>query len=308
MYRGNNMYQYPKPYLSVAQLTQKLRDLGMEIASQEEAEKAFTTIGYYRLKGYCYHKFDSAANQYSAGTKLGDVLRLYSFDTKMSHLIFGYISQIEVALRARLVNAFQPMLEPTALNAPSFFKNKEHYRKNQGAVSAEIARSSDVFIAHNFDNRDGAIPMWAVVEIMSFGTLSKMIKNLKGGQNSVLSNIIQSYKYKNSNGLLIIPSKNMFTSWIQAVSGMRNICAHNSRIYNRAISSIPQLIHTDCISPTPRFNGLYQIILAMKYLRPTDESWNDFVNELKALIFQYSDVCDLKRINFPSDWEAHFTV
>ena len=308
MYMGNNMYQYPKPYLSVAQLTQKLEDLGMEIASQEEAEKAFTTIGYYRLKGYCYHKFDSTANQYSAGTKLGDVLRLYSFDTKMSHLIFGYISQIEVALRVRLVNAFQPMLEPTALNDPSFFKNKEHYWKNQGAVSAEIARSSDVFIAHNFDNHDGAIPMWAAVEIMSFGTLSKMIKNLKGGQNSVLSNIIQNYKYKNSNGQLIIPSKNMFTSWIQTVSAMRNICAHNSRIYNRAISSIPQLIHADCISPTPRFNGLYQIILAMKYLRPTDESWNDFVNELKALIFQYSDVCDLNRINFPSDWEAHFTV
>lgn len=302
------MYQYPKPYLSVAQLIQKLKNLGMEISAQGEAEKAFNTIGYYRLKGYCYHKFDSATNQYIAGTKLSDVLKLYDFDAKISHLIFGYISQIEVALRVRLVNAFQPKQDAIALNDPSFFKDKEHYWKNQGAIAAEIARSKDVFIEHNFDNHDGAIPLWAAVEIMSFGTLSKLIKNLKSGQNSVLSSIIQNYKYKNSNGQYITPSNDMFTSWIQAVSVMRNICAHNSRIYNRAMTSIPQLIHTDRIVPQPRFNGLYQVMLAMKYLRPTDESWIDFVADFKALLHQYSCVCDLNRINFPNDWEVHFQV
>lgn len=302
------MYQYPKPYLSIAQLIQKLKDSGMEISSCEEAENALNTIGYYRLKGYCYHRFDNATNQYIAGTRLSDVLALYNYDTNVSHLIFEYISQIEVALRVRLVNAFQPMQDSVALNNPFFFKNKELYWKNQGAIAAEIARSRDVFIAHNFDNHDGAIPIWAAVEIMSFGTLSKTIKNLKSGPNSVLSSIIQNYKYKNVNGQLITPSIDMFTSWIQAVSVMRNICAHNSRIYNRVIPSIPQLIHTDSIVPPPRFNGLYQIMLAMKYLRPNDESWNNFVNEFKALIYQYSNVCDINRINFPSDWESHFQV
>lgn len=302
------MYQYPKPYLSVAQLIQKLIDSGMEISSQSEAEKALNTIGYYRLKGYCYHKFDNAANQYIVGTKLSDVLELYNFDTRISHLIFGYISQIEVALRVRLVNAFQSQQDSVALNDPSFFKDKELYWKNQGAMAAEIARSRDVFIAHNFNNHDGAIPIWAAVEIMSFGTLSKMIKNLKSGQNSVLLSIIRNYEYKNGNGQLITPSIDMFTSWVQAVSVMRNICAHNSRIYNRVIPSIPKLIRADSIVPPPRFNGLYQIMLAMKYLRPTDESWNDFVNEFKALMRRYSNVCDINRINFPVDWESHFRV
>lgn len=243
------MYQYPKPYLSIAQLIQKLKDSGMEISSCEEAENALNTIGYYRLKGYCYHRFDNATNQYIAGTRLSDVLALYNYDTNVSHLIFEYISQIEVALRVRLVNAFQPMQDSVALNNPFFFKNKELYWKNQGAIAAEIARSRDVFIAHNFDNHDGAIPIWAAVEIMSFGTLSKTIKNLKSGPNSVLSSIIQNYKYKNVNGQLITPSIDMFTSWIQAVSVMRNICAHNSRIYNRVIPSIPQLIHTVSFRP-----------------------------------------------------------
>lgn len=302
------MYQYPKPYLSVEQLVQKLIDAGMEISSQDEAEKVLNTIGYYRLKGYCYHRFDDHTNQYIADTKLCDVIELYNFDTKLSHLIFGYISQIEVALRARVVNAFQPYHDSVALNDPSFFKDKEYYWKNQGALASEIARSRDIFIAHNFNNHDGAIPVWAAVEIMSFGTLSKTIKNLKSGQNSVLAGIICYYNYKNVNGKLVAPSFDMFTSWIQAVSALRNICAHNGRIYNRTIASIPQLIHTDSIVPPSKFNGLYQIMLAMKYLRPSDESWNDFANEFKSLTGQYSRVCDMSKINFPTDWEVHFLV
>lgn len=302
------MYNYAKPFLSVSQLIQKLSSLGMDIPSHAEAEEAFNTIGYYRLRGYCYHLIDHNTNQYVSGTNLSEILKLYRFDTELSHLIFEYLSQIEISLRVRFVNAFQPLQDVLALNDPSVFNDKEHYWKNQSAVSNEIARSSDVFIAHNFANHEGAIPLWASVEIMSFGTLSKLIKNLKTGQNSVFSSIIQNYRYINSNGNLVNPSKDMFTSWIQAVSVMRNICAHNSRIYNRAINTTPQLISSDAINPPPRYNGLYQIMLAMKYLRPTDQSWVDFVDAFNALLQKYTGVYDLNRMNFPADWASHFQV
>ena len=58
------MYQYPKKFLSVEQLIQKLIDSGMVITSLSEARTALTTIGYYRLKGYSFHKFDSSIKKY----------------------------------------------------------------------------------------------------------------------------------------------------------------------------------------------------------------------------------------------------
>ena len=302
------MYQYPKPYLSVPQLVQKLLSQGMAIPDRTKAEEVFTTIGYYRLRGYCYHQFDRNTNQYISGTNIDDVLELYRFDTELSHLIFEYISQIEVALRVRFVNAAQPFGDALALNDPSIFKNKEKYWKNQGAISTEIARSSDVFIAHNFDHHDGAIPLWASVEIMSFGTLSKVIKNLKTGKDSVFLRIIQHYKYKNAHGNEVNPSQDMFASWIQAVSVMRNICAHNSRIYNRVINKIPQLISSDSANQPPRYNGLYQMMLAMKYLRPTNQSWMEFATKFHVLLHKYVGVYDMSRMNFPADWAAHFQV
>lgn len=302
------MYKYPKPYLSAQQLIQKLIALGMAVPSREEAEEALNTIGYYRLRGYCHHKFDRDACRYIPETNFSDIMKLYHFDIDLSHLLFGYLSQIEVSLRARMVNAFQPQQDALALTDPSFFKDKKLYWKNQSCVSNEFARSDDVFIKHNFENHDGAIPIWATVEVMSFGTLSKLIKNLKTGENSVFSDFIRDYKYINAKGNLVTPSKDMFASWVEAASVMRNICAHNSRIYNRAINKTPQLISSDATNPKPRYNGLYQIMLAMKYLRPTDQSWIDFVEEFRDLLREYSGAYELQRMNFPDDWAAHFEV
>lgn len=300
------MYTYSKNFLSVTQLIQKLKDAGMTIDSNETAEMALTTIGYYRLKGYSFHLIDSSTKKYVTGTNLSDVLRLYLFDSELSNLLFSYLSQIEIALRSRLVNAFQITQDALVLDDPSVFKDKKTFWKNQSTIASEISRSNDVFIKHNFNNHDGAIPIWAAVEVMSFGTISKSIKNMKTGNNSAFSELIKNYKFQNTNGCDVNPSKKMFTSWIQAASIMRNICAHNGRIYNRTISTRPQLIYSDIINPQPQYNGLYQIMLSMKYLRPTEDSWAVFITDFKQLLNKYSDICDIRKLNFPSDWESHF--
>ena len=302
------MYEYPKEFLSVSQLIQKLKDAGMIIDSQDDAAKALTTIGYYRLKGYSFQLIDPVTQNYVQDTKLSDVLKLYHFDSELSHLIFGFLSQIEIALRARLVNAFQMKQDALILNDSSAFSYKERYWKNQGSVASEISRSNDVFIKHNFDNHDGAIPIWASVEVMSFGTLSKIIKNLKTGNQSVFSKLVYDYRFKNVHGNMVNPTKDMFTSWIHAVSIMRNVCAHNGRIYNRSISTRPELIDLDRINPQPRYYGLYQVFLSMKYLRPSDEAWEKFMDEFKSLLQEYLGIYEVSRMSFPSDWLHHFEL
>ena len=63
--------------------------------------------------------------------------------------------------------------------------------------------------------------------------------------------------------------------WILSFTG--NMCAHNSRIYNRTIHTTPEILDADRITPPPVHNGLYQILLAMKYLRSSDEEWTAFM-------------------------------
>ena len=140
------MYIYPKNFLSVTQLIQKLKDTGMAIDSNDAAEMALRTIGYYRLKGYSFHLIDPSTKRYLEGTTFSDVLKLYHFDSELSNLLFRYLSQIEVALRSRLVNAFQITQDALVLNDPSVFKDKKTFWKNQSTIASEISRSNDVFI------------------------------------------------------------------------------------------------------------------------------------------------------------------
>lgn len=131
------------------------------------------------------------------------------------------------------------------------------------------------------------------------------IKNLSTGTDSVYPSLAQFYKYTSAKGNLATPSLEMFSSWIHAVVVLRNICAHNSRIYNRSLTTKPKLLSVDQQNPAPRYCGLYHFLLAMKYLRPSDDEWNDFITSFDALLNKYQRDIDLGKLHLPSDWRNH---
>ena len=307
-FMGCFMYQYPKQILTIAQQVQSYIDAGIVITSRADVEKALKSVGFYRLRGYSFHLYDNATKKYVPEIKFEDILKLYQFDQELSALIFSMISKIEVALRVRLVEALLIHGEPLVLQDSSIFKEKKRYWQNMATVASEIARSNDVFIKHNFDNHDGEVPVWAAVEVLSFGTLSKIIKNLKTGTGSSYSILASNYQYRSKKGNLVKPSQKMLASWIQGVSVLRNMCAHNSRIYNRTIHTTPEILDVDKITPPPAHNGLYQILLAMKYLRSSDEEWTVFVNAFDKLIQNNNGVVSLVAMNLPVDWKEHLSV
>ena len=302
------MYQYPKQILTIEQQVQSYIDAGMEISSHENVETALKSVGFYRLRGYSFHLYDNVAKKYVSGTRFEDILRLYQFDQELSALVFSMISKIEVALRVRLVEALLIHGEPLVLQDSSIFKEKKLYWQNMSTVASEIARSNDVFIKHNFDKHDGEVPVWAAVEVLSFGTLSKIIKNFKTGIGSSYSILAANYQYKSKKGNQVNPSQKMLASWIQGVSVLRNMCAHNSRIYNRTIHTTPEIWDADKVPPPPAHNGLYQILLAMKYLRSSDEEWTVFADALDKLIQNNIGVISLTAMNLPTDWKTHLSV
>ena len=302
------MYQYPKPILTITQQVQSYINAGMTITSYKDVEEALKSIGFYRLRGYSFHLYDNSTKKYVPGTKFDDILKLYQYDQELSILIFSMISKIEVALRVRLVEALLVHGDALILQDSSIFKEKKMYWQNMSAIASEIARSNDVFIRHNFDKHEGEVPVWARVEVLSFGTLSNISKNLKTGPGSVYSILAANYQYISKKGNVVTPSQKMFASWVQGVSVLRNMCAHNSRIYNRTIHTTPEILDADKITPPPLHNGLYQILLAMKYLRSSNKEWTEFAEEVDKLIQNNNSVINLAAMNLPIDWKAHMSV
>lgn len=299
------MKPYPKNVLSASDLLQKCIQAGMIISDISAAEAKINEIGFYRLRGYSFHLYDHATKQFKVGTTFDAIVNIYKFDAELRKLLFDMTCQVEVALRARFCEAMLQSGDPLIYLDPSFFKDKAIFWKNISTLSSEIARSTDVFIAHNYANHDGQIPLWAAVEVMSFGTLSKYIKNMATGPKSAFQYLAKFYSYKTLKGNIACPNQDMLTSWIHSVVVLRNICAHNSRVYNRSLSTKPKLLNKDQQNPQPRFCGLYHFLLAMKYLRPSDCAWNKFTADFKQLLQQYQSDIDLSKLHLPTDWQQH---
>ena len=303
------MGDYPKKILNIEQQIQSFSDSGMSVASEAEAREALTSIGYFRLRGYCSPFYNNSTKAYLPGTSLSKIINIYKFDEALSNLVSSYLKKIEVSLRVRFKEAMLGFEgDPLVLRSPAAFSDKKTYWRDFTSVASEIARSNEVFIKHNFLYHEGDIPIWAAVEVMSFGTLSKLIKNLKTGKGSPYESIAEFYKFTTAKGHTVRPSMKMLSSWIRSLVVLRNMCAHNARIYNRAVNTTPEILSNDKTTPSPGQAGLYQLVMVMKYLRPSDGEWSSFSRELCALINSYLPFIRLQDMNFPSDWNDHFVL
>lgn len=300
------MREYPKKVMSILDLLLKEKEKGLILDDLKKTEEIISRIGYYRLRGYWFQLYDMATGKFKENTTFSKIVNIYNFDTQLREIIFDMTCRIEIALRTRFCEAILDISnDPIAYLDPAFFNDKTLFWSNTALLSKEINRSKDVFIIHNNKNHDGNIPIWAAVEVMSFGTLSKFISNLSKADCSVFSNIAKHYKYTTNNGHEISPRPEMLNSWIKTTVVLRNTCAHNARVYNRSSATKPTLLIQDKPAAQPQFYGLFHQLLAMKYLRPSEEEWANFVNKFENLLTIYDSDIDRKCLSLEPDWKYH---
>jgi abortive infection bacteriophage resistance protein len=154
-------------------------------------------------------------------------------------------------------------------------------------LKKNIIDSTEVFINHHKQKYSGALPIWVAIELLSFGTLSKMFKNLKKVDSDFICKEI--YKVKSF----------YVQNWLHALAVMRNICAHYGRIYNRLLPVDINLFKKEM---GIRKNSFFALNLVLKRLITDRSQWKTYVTSLEALIEQYNCV-DIKRLGFPEDWQ-----
>jgi abortive infection bacteriophage resistance protein len=120
----------------------------------------------------------------------------------------------------------------------SLFENKDYHEDFVLDLKYEFGRSTDPFARdfirdnNNWDEEslDGDNPdAWMIFETATFGTLSKMYKNLKA-QSPLQSTIANEFGLYSSKDL---------SSWLEAISVLRNAVAHHSRLWYRIFAKKP---------------------------------------------------------------------
>jgi len=299
---------FKKEILSVEQQIQRLKKRGLKFKNEEKSKIRLQEIGYYRFRAYSYHFQDlENSNQFinSENISFEKIIELYDFDKRLRKLLFGALEAIEISLRTQLIN-FGALAGGSHWHLnPEFFKDSQFDKTQEDFKDAvDKAISSDRALSHykNKYNNPEEPPCWITLDLMSFGGLSRVFKNLLN--NEVKLGIVGYYDANN---------KVVLEHWFQCLAQIRNCVAHHRKIYNRNFLAQEKSvknkleIEKNTISELLIFRyeqnrRLYAWVVVIQYLLKPLSSDDKFKEELKKLMYH----CPLNQslhMGFPDDWK-----
>ena len=280
-----------QPPLSIEAQIENLKEIGLIIEDEEYARNILNDISYFRLiKAYSLG-LKPRNGEYYEGVNLNELVELYLFNANFRQLLLAQIERIEVNLRCRIANHFSCVYGIFGYKDESNFQNAERHKDFLEDVDAELNRNSKSPFVKNFRNNyeGGDLQLYAIVELISFGTLSKFFKNMKNpDKKAVAKNYGIGYTY--------------LESWFEHISYVRNICAHYGRLYNAVLVKRPMLYSQDTMENADN-SHIFTTLLCIKRLVPNDEHWEKFIKQISELLEKYPCV-NIKRMEFPDDWMA----
>lgn len=282
----------------------------MSFPDMGAATDLLSRVSYSRLKYYWRDLIDEEIDgDFQEGSSFQTIIDRYNFDHKFRVVLFDAIETIEVALRAKIINHMSKAAGNGLWYLDStLFEDEQRHMDFVLDLKYEFERSTEPF-AKNYlaehddwdsETMEGDNPdAWLIIEVASFGTLSKMYKNLKSQlpQRSAIANDFGLYSAKD------------FSNWIEVISLMRNIVAHHSRLWNRSLSkkiSDPKgkrFLWLNCALTEIQKKKPYAVACVIAYLCKSVNDQHRFTTAVRNLCKDYPEI-PLNKYGFPVRWDA----
>lgn len=314
---------YVKPHLTYEKQIEKLVTRGLEVPDVSAAASMLKSIGYYRLTGYL-HTFrpidpngdashDERLNVYVEGSTFQQAVDLWTFDRSLRMILLDGLEQFEISMRTALAY-FGGRVDPFIHYRPDLLSAE--FTQQPATTTPERLSSYDKWLMKYFERvesakneafvqwfahkYDGRLPIWTAIEILEFGQTSRLIQGLPLGQRR---EIAQSFG---------LATQKEFGNWIASLNGIRNICAHHSRLWNRTLvitaarpkrGQIPELDHLRELDDVARVK-IYGPIAILVWLNSQSAFGLEWAARLRAVLdtFPALPQGSLANAGFPDDW------
>lgn len=291
-----------------------LKAKGLVIQNPSVAKKWLSQCNYYNLiNGYKelfldYKRINEDPHHHEVfkpNTTIEELKALYDFDRELRILTLKYLFIIERKFKSNLAYYFEQFHKsPNAyLYAESYnqYKIKE-INKTIIILKKEYDRASRTETSHkHYIKSLEHVPLWVFINFISFGTCSKMYKNMNPKEQTLISKSLAS-----------INAPSMFATFMEYLTNIRNICAHDERLYCYICFMRPPEL------PLMRYFNLsnksiksyFGLVIVLKKFLSHNE-FHFFYQNLSKLIVNLSLQIHtihikkvLKKMGFPNNWKT----
>ncbi len=283
-------------------MLERLSERGLIFEDQEKAKSVLKFISYYRFTGYglsfeVYDGNKKRLNIYKNGTRFEDILYRYDFDRQLRILVGDAIERVEIAIRTCITQTLAIKYKDShwILNQNLFKSNYdqpfliEKIKKEIGYNSPKKIATGEVFIRHYFKTyKEPSLPAsWMVAEVLTIGNWSILFENLgKLKDQKEISRIFD------------LPVDELI-SWLHALTYLRNLYAHHSRIFNRHFIIKPKFSQKIPVHlKNDRFAYFAAILLYFLNKISPEHHWNVKLDEL----FKKYPLINIEELGFTINW------
>ncbi len=278
-----------KEFLTYDEQIQHLLDSGLSIDDKEYAKSVLSQVNYYRLINayslglYCERK---PKDKYRPGVTFFQIYDLYKFDIDLRHILSELLEAFEIIFRTKVAYYIGSKYGPLGyLEQINFETEAYHLAFVEDFKREKKHQAKSPIVKHHEDKYHGEMPIWAAVEVVSFGTISKLYTNMKKADRAAIAKDLGT-------------SEKHLRSWLRSFVEVRNICAHYGRVYNKILLSQPKLYNDVSFSNKRIFCVLF---LLKRFIDAQD--WTSLMLKLERSLEQHSYV-ELDKIGFPANWKA----
>lgn len=210
-------------------------------------EARLKVVSYFHLSGYMRFFRDAQTQRFRAGTSVDDVWSLYRFDRRLRLILLDAIEKIEQAVKSALLNEFG------ARQSGAFdYLESAHFPRIDKKFHADLAqyltlppgspsekiksrhrRLLGIPFVREFVSKyqECRLPFWMAVEVLSFGQLVRLVT----GTSTAISKSIAA---ELTGGMY---EARVLESWLLCLVDLRNVCAHQQRLWNWSFARRPQI-------------------------------------------------------------------
>lgn len=278
-----------KSFLTYSEQLALLEEKGLIIGDRERAKDILSTVNYYRLiNAYALGLYeDSQKTKFIQGVTFDQIYSIYLFDSVLRHVLSEMLESFETLFRAKMINYIGEKYGALGYRDSANFRDENYHHDFIEELDNEKKKQGrSPVVAHHEQKYGGYLPIWAVAEVITFGNLSKLYKNMKSADKKKIAKDLKS-------------TSDSLGSWLVAFVEVRNICAHYGRLYNKRLLSTPKLFSDFPKSLKP--DRIFTILFILKRFFSQDDLIS-YIIRIQSALLRYPKV-NLSCIGFPHNWE-----
>ena len=288
-----------KKPLTFSEQVEKLNEHGIIIkdAEKKAVEEYLGHVNYYKLTGYTLQfRKEAESSNFATPHTFSEIKKLYDFDADMRQMLRGYLEIVETYCKTQIANSFAlekcmtPPYDQHYDEANYFNKiGFQHIMQNFGKEQSYYADS--LIVLHHMKKYAGKMPLWVMMELMSFSSVSKFYKAMfVSSQKRISKNFGVGFRTLGNH--------------LHCLAVLRNKCSHAGRLMNVRYNPPAHLSRKFLNDhPSVSSSSLFAYLLVLKWRLPTSEHKSNFQEDLFAILEKYKDIVDLSLIGFPKNYK-----